>query len=309
MTEKEVAAGGAIDIEQLKALADKAGSEIVHVDLDEGCEGLPTQIPVLLDRTTGVVRDLRPLFEHWRDRPERRSGTARVLTLESFIALTNRHKLPESAIFADTDWQKPSLTAVIDYHNSTASGGAADNCKHRIRYDFPLSEEWRAWIAQDGQPMGQGDFAQWIEDHITELAAPHGDESDNIQKTFGFKAALPNELQMLSRGLQVHAETRVKSHVTLQSGEGALTFEEEHLDASGNKLVVPGMFLLSIAPFFMGDKARIPVRLRYRVRGGAITWSFHIYRPDVHITEQLREDMATAGEACELPVFEGAAEA
>ncbi|WP_180901961.1 DUF2303 family protein [Martelella soudanensis] len=309
MKDDEIAAGGAVDISQLKALADKAGTEVVQVELYEEGWGLPASIPVLLDRTSGTTRDLRPLFEAWRFVPERRSGTARALTLDSFIELTNRHKLPPSAIFADSDWRAPSLTAVIDYHEASAAGGAADNCKHRIHYDFPLSEEWKAWIAQDGQPMGQGDFAQWIEDHITELAAPDAADSEEILKTFGFKAAFPNELQMLSRGLQVHAETLVKSNVTLQSGEGEITFAEEHRDASGNKLAVPGMFLLSISPFFMGERARIPVRLRYRVRGGAITWSFHIYRPDVHITEQLRRDMEAAATACELPVYEGAPEA
>ena len=116
MAEKEthIASGGAIDIETLKILADQAGSGIIHIDLDEAVEGLPSRIPVLIDRATGAVRDVRPLFEHWRVFPEFKRGTAKVLTLQSFIDLTNRHKTGVSAIFADSDWRKPSLTSVID---------------------------------------------------------------------------------------------------------------------------------------------------------------------------------------------------
>lgn len=299
-----------IDIEALRRLADDAGSEIVTihtVDADD-CEifgrGLPTQVPVLLDRKSGKAHGLRPLIEDYRNAPARKSGTAEVDTLESFVELVNRHKTQDSVIFADTDWRKPSLTAVIDYHENE-NGGAADNGKHRIHYAFPLSEEWQAWVAQDEKKMMQQDFAEWIENHLPELAAPDTGEEADFREKFGLKVAYPNEMVALSRGLAIHVESRIKNSVVLQTGEGEITWDEEHKDAAGNKITVPGLFILSIPPFFMGEPTRIPVRLRYRASGGAVVWFFKLYRPDVYITQQIVRDIQIAKAETELPAFAG----
>lgn len=266
--------------------------------------GLPSAIPVLVNKQTGALSGVKTLFEAHRIYPERKIGTAEVYTLESFIELTNRHKTEDSVIFADTDWTEPSLTAVIDYHRKP-NGGAADHGKHRIHYEFPLSDEWKAWMAMDGKPMDQADFAEWIENHIPELTAPVGHEAEDYEELFGFKTALPNELQMLSRGLQVMVNQNVKSSVVLQSGEGEIVFEETHTDKMGNKLTVPGLFILNIAPFFLGEPCRIPVRLRYRVPQGKTIWTFKVYRPDKFITEQVIRDLDTAARQTELPHFQG----
>lgn len=294
-------------VETVAELAKKAGTSIVTVALNEPVAGLPSAIPVLVNNDTGAMQGVKSLFEPHRVHPERKTGTAHVTTLESFIDLVERHKTEHSVIFANTDWRKPSLTAVIDYHEA-ANGGRADFGKHRIHYQFPLSEEWQAWIDQNGKRMGQADFATWIEDHITELATPGRDEAEEFENTFGFRVAAPNELQQLSRGLAIRAETRAKSQVVLQTGEGEITWEEEHKDLNGVKLVVPGLFVLSLAPFFLGDACRIPVRLRYRLQEGKVYWFFNMYRPDKYITEQIRADVAFAHEKTGLIAFQGAPE-
>ncbi len=301
--------GGAIDIETIKTLADKAGSELVRVTLPEASYGLPSEIPVFVNRQDGSVKSIREIFESYRVAPPRKSGTAKVHTLDSFIDLTNRHKTDHTAIFANIDWQKPSLTAVIDYHVKDSTD--ADNLKHRLSYDFPLSEEWKAWTAMNGQAMSQSDFAEFLEDHISDLAAPDDAEELDYQQKFSFKVAFPTQLVELSRGLQVNADTRIKNVVNLQSGAGQITFEEEHqtLDKKGNVIDVPGMFILSIPPFFGGETARIPVRLKYRKTGGGILWFFQLYRPEFYVTEQVRRDLTRAAADTGLPHFEGSPEA
>lgn len=294
-------------IKAIKALADAAGTDLAVAKLGTPIHGLPDAIPVLINRDSGQAVGILNLFEAFRFAPARKFGTAKVSTLESFIDLVNRHKTSDTVIFASTDWQKPSLTAVIDYHEN-ANGGKADNGKHRIHYEFPLSEEWKAWNAINGEKLQQVEFAEFIEDHIAELSAPDTMEEEDFRSKFGFKVAYPNELVALSRGLQVHTESRVKNNVVLQTGEGEITWDEEHRDAGGNKLNVPGMFILSVPPFFMGDAARIPVRLRYRVQAGAVVWICQLYRPDVHITQQVMRDLERAANETELPHFQGAPE-
>lgn len=294
----------------VKAIAEltrDANTSTYYLDTPPEIPGLPDKVPVLIDPKSGSVKSVKAIVEEWRIAPIRKTGVATVTTLESFVDLTNRHKTPESVIFAETDWQKPSLTAVIDYHENL-SDGQADNGKHRVLYEFPRSQEWEAWAGVHGQSLDQATFAEFIEDHIADLSAPDTREEEDFRQMFGFKVAYPNELVALSRGLAVHTETRVKSNLVLQSGEGEITWDEEHKDAAGNKLTVPGLFILSIPAFHMGETMRIPVRLRYRVRAGALSWTVLLYRPDVFITQEVLRNLQTAADETELPRFVGTPE-
>nr|WP_250811622.1 DUF2303 family protein [Neorhizobium tomejilense] len=299
------------DLQDLKLLCDKAGSEITLVTNLAEALGLPASIPVFIDRQSGRPISVKSLLDEWRTSPERKAGSATVNVLESFIGLTKRHATKDSVIFADTNWKSPSLTAIIDYHRNE-SGGPADNCKHRIKYPFPLTEEWSAWVANNSKMLNQTQFAEFIEDHRADLASPHDDEVTYWQELLGGKMAYPNELQMLSRGLKIHAETKASSAVTLATGEGEIAWEETHTarDAKGGKIVVPSLFMISVAPFYQGEKARVPVRLRYRLPqgGGAVGWFYQLYRPDIYITEQVIRDLDRASSETDLPAFQGSPE-
>lgn len=305
-----IAPAAGIDINAIANIgAEARGAEVVTVKAPDGLTGIPGEIPILLKRGhRPEIEGLHSVFQYWRTRPERKRGTATAGTLESFIALTNRHKTDHSVVFAQMDWRKPAFTAVIDYHEK-ASGGAADNLAHRIRYEFPLSEEWNAWAGMNGQKMGQEDFATFLEDRIADLSSPTAEEKAWLERDFATKCATPAELIALSRGLSVHVNSAVKNTVALQSGEGQIVWEETHTDSVGNAIKVPGMFLLSIAPFFLGETVRVPVRLRYRVSGGKLVWFYQIYRPDLAITQQVRDDLSTVARATELPTYEGTPEA
>jgi len=268
--------------------------------------GLPPAVPVIWDPNRKEVIGLKSSVDAWRLTPAAKKGTATALTLATFIELVNRHKTVASAVFADTDWHKPSFTAVIDYHPAI-SCGQADNGKHRVHYAFPLSEEWKAWVKLDGEVMSQLDFATFLEDRVAELASPTEAEKIALERDFATTVATPAELVQLSRGLQVNIESRVKNAHTLQNGTGQIQWEENHQDATGKPLVVPGIFILSIAPFFMGEKIRVPVRLRYRV-SGTVKWFFQIYRPDQFVTERVRDDLDHTAAETGLPAYEGAPE-
>lgn len=292
-------------VKAIAELADRAGYEIKTFSVPSGVKGVPTAIPVLVNGRTGEAKGLAQLIEPWRTRPERKIGTAGVHTIESFIDLVERHKTDDSVIFADIDWQRPSLTAVIDYHGATDAAFG----QHRIHYPFPRSEEWKVWTDKHGKPMPQADFAEFIEDHIQDLTSPDDLEEDSFQRMFSCRVGHPTDLIMLSRGLQINAEVRVKNAVKLQSGESQIIFEEDHKNADGQPINVPGVFVINIPIFHGGAAARIPVRLRYKTRDGAISWTFMLHRPDIHITEEVRRDLERAAAELDLPKFEGKPEA
>lgn len=298
----------AIDLETAAKLGAKAdGVEIVTLKKPTGMVGVPDEIPVALTRGNNPgAFSVAQMFGFYREHPQCKTGQSVAQTFESFCALTNRHKTADSAIFADMDWQKPSLTTIVDYHQNQPAGLAA-NGKHRVHYAFPLSEEWKAWMKMNGEPMKQQDFAWFLEDRILEVSSPL-DEDRAYEDQFGTKIALASQLVELSRGLNVRVDSNVKNAVTLQTGETSIQFEETHTDSSGQPLKVPGLFMLYISPFFMGDKVRIPVRLRYRVGGGKILWFYDIYRPDLFITEFVRTTLAETRRQVGLPTFEGTPE-
>lgn len=285
-----------------KLAREAAGVEIVPLPL--GGKGLPEHAPIAKRHGERPEFDsLKRLAEEWRLYPERKTGTALVDTLQSFIDLTNRHKTADSAIFANTDWKAPALTTVVDYHK--AEGTDAQWLKHRIHYAFPLSEQWKTWVAMNGKPMNQSDFAQFIEDNIADLSSPEVMEVTDFEAKFATKIATPSELVALSRGLAVHVASKAVSSVVLQTGEGQIAWDEAHQGADGKSLKVPGLFMLQIPLFHMGEAQRVPVRLRYRVREGATSWFYQIFRPDVAVTERVLEDYEDAMKATTLPGFIG----
>ncbi|MFS2324005.1 DUF2303 family protein [Brucella sp. H1_1004] len=300
----------AIDITAAAELgAQASGAELVKIETTESMIGLPKEVPALLTRGSAPsISSVDHILEKYRVFPSRKRGTAHVQTLDALIDLTNRHKTDDSAIFANLDWTKPSLTSVIDYHRN-ASGGDADNCQHRIHYEFPLSDDWKLWIKNDGEVMEQQDFALFLEDRIPDLASPTEGEIATIERDFNTTVALPSQLVNLSRKMQVNVSSQVKTETKLQSGEGQIQWEETHTGADGQPVKVPGIFILSIAPFFMSEKVRIPVRLRYRMSNQKVVWFYNIYRPDLVITQQVESDLLTLTKQTELPSFAGKPEA
>lgn len=284
------------------------GVEIGTLKNVSNLPGLPAEVPVALRRgDMPTVESLDRLFEPYRIHPTRKTGTAQAQTFESFCDLTNRHKTGNSAIFANIDWRKPTLTTVIDYHEAV-NGGKADFAKHRIHYPFPLSEEWKKWVEKDGDPMQQNEFAWFLEDRIVEVSSPTEEDKALYESQFNTKIALASQLVELSRGLSVRVDATVKAATTLQTGEGQIAFEETHKGDDGKPLKVPGLFMLYIAPFFMGEKVRIPVRLRYRPVNGKIVWFYNIFRPDQFVTQHIRDTLFEAADKTGLPTYSGSPE-
>lgn len=156
--------------------------------------------------------------------------------------------------------------------------------------------------------MEQKEFAWFLEDRVAELASPTDHERVTLEDQFATTLATPAQVVELSRGLKVNVDTQVKVSTVLQTGEGQIAWEETHNGTDGKPIKVPGMFILYIAPFFMGEKVRVPVRLRYRPKDGKMIWFYQIYRPDIAITEHLRTHILEAKDILELPVFEGSPE-
>jgi uncharacterized protein YfdQ (DUF2303 family) len=312
-------------VQSLAALG--ARQDIKFLPLPEGA--LPPDllveephVAVVYDGKGGVdIRSLKPHIDEARGRPSQRTGTARAKTLESFIDLTCRHKVESSAVFADASWKAPSLTAVIDYHAESdtecATETAGDDpgarfCRHRIHYDFPLSDQWRIWVENNGKVMSQENFAAFLEDHIAEIAAPFPQEEAEVKAKYKTVLGAPLTLLDLSRELEVTVGAKIKSKHRLESGEQAIVFETEHTSTNtrGEAVEVPGMFLIQVPIFDRGEPGRVFARLRYRPAGEqGVLWFYELHRPDLAVAERVDADVERVKNETGLPVYHGAPEA
>lgn len=290
----------------LDGIAKAKGAEVVGV-------GDGVELLAMAPGTT--VQSVKKLLDEYRVTPERRKGTSVHTTLDSFVKISNRFKAANSAVFAQAGASaSPSITTIFDYHPEGPEKAEEDNkarfCGHRAIYSCPLSDEWVAWTEQAGDAMDQGEFAEFVEARILDVGAdePGSLAAEMIHK-IGVKLAGPAQLLELSRGLSLSVGHTIRNTANLSSGESQLVFEEKHLDKVGAPLAVPGAFVLAIPVFKLGAIWQVPVRLRYRVTGGQVRWSFDLYRADRILEKAFDEACESVAKETDLPVFRGTPEA
>ncbi|GAN83849.1 DUF2303 family protein (plasmid) [Novacetimonas hansenii] len=274
---------------------------------------------VVLSVPDGVkLHSVKAFLDENRIVPERRKGTAVFTDVPSFCAHALRFQAVNSVIFANDDRENPSMMSVLDYHEAGPDERTGThNCEHRGLYRFPLSDEWKAWQAFEKRGyVSITDFAEFIENRLLDVmepisSTPVDGESpldaamrETVAK-LGGNLADSHRLLELSRGLKVHENSRVAQAVNLSSGEGQMVFQTEHADEKGEPLKVPNLFLIAI-PVFANDAAyRLLVRLRYRLRGGSVTWAVERYRADVAFDDAFAGVLLQASGTTQMPVMRG----
>ncbi|MBB3937901.1 DUF2303 family protein [Aureimonas phyllosphaerae] len=300
-------------VEKLASLGSRAtGVEIEWIDTPAELLGLPDSFPVaVVHGDKPEVRSIKALADEYRLYPEFRRGVAQVGDVASLIDLLNRQKLESSVVFAISDWKKPSLTAVVDYHDLARRDGRGDANwgKHRLHYAFPFSDEWRTWLAHDGKPMDQAEFAEFVEERAPDMIAlVEAENAHHARELQVDRIGSPIQIFELARGLEINVGGKVKQNIKLQSGEAKISFEESHTGRDGAPITVPGAFALSIPLFYNEEPITIPVRLRYRLIGGAIVWTYKLFRVDRLVAEAVKLAKDEVREKTGLPVYEGAPE-
>ncbi len=109
--------GDAID--KLASLGSRAtGAEIEWIVTPDELLGLPASFPVaIVHGDKPEVRSVKALADEYRLYPEFRRGVAQVGDVASLIDLLNRTSWNRRSSSPVSDWKKPSLTAVINYHD------------------------------------------------------------------------------------------------------------------------------------------------------------------------------------------------
>lgn len=251
-----------------------------------------------------TLEDITDRVEALLPNPRRRMGTAILSTLESFIAHAIRFKDQHSAVFCDDlAASTPRLVSVLDYHE--AGDGKPRYGQHRGQYNFPLSDEWKAWTSDNLESMSQAGFAEFIEEHIVDVVDPSLAPAGTMFQQLGLKVANPAELLSLSRGLAVRVDAKISSFQNLSTGEAQISYEEAHKGSDGGQITVPGGFVVAIPVFRADTPYRLPVRLRYRVKAGNVTWSISVQRTDLALRGAIKRACDEVVAQTELSLYYG----
>lgn len=310
MSEQNQGTARPLDVAEL---AQRAAVEpsIVEFRSPDGVTGQFAIVPKVEagGRVSIALESVVNFADEYREKPRRREGTANLADLASLIAHVNRFKDVDSVIFADTDRKHPSMTAVLDYHRQGAAGGPRFG-QHRSRYAFPVSDEWTAWTTADGKELDQATFAEFIESHLVDVIDPaSASESAKLfAEKNGVSFATPAKLLELSRGLSISVGEKVVQAINLQSGEKQIQFSENHTDATGAPLKVPGAFLIGIPVFRADARYQVCVRLRYRKSGGSLTWSMVLWRHEEVFDAAILQACEVVKAGTELPLLVGTPE-
>lgn len=262
-------------------------------------------------------------------KPLRRKGTARLDSLESFIGWAERFSGETSVLYALPDMNAPKLTCIADYHDeggATIDGAdpAARHCHHLGVYNFPLSEEWKAWTGISGQPLGKDEMGEFIEAQAKDimdptpaiLAGKGGSEVEpwearlvETARQIEGRYGQLTELLAMSKRFQVYETSDLTVKTNRDSGEAEIQFMNEHRAADGKPLKVPNLIIIAIPVFKNGAPYRMPVRFRYRKSGSEVRFILSIYNPERAFQSAFDEAVTEARDATGLPTFLGAPEA
>jgi uncharacterized protein YfdQ (DUF2303 family) len=245
------------------------------------------------------VHDLDAIVQRNLPYTRRAKGRSQHDTLASLIAHANRFKSEESVAFCGAR-DGGRICVVYDYHPEEGPHGG--RCEFIADYAFPYSTPWRRWTSKLGKQMSVKEFAELLEDGISDVST----WAEGSPTLPGVRYANGAELLTLAEGLTVRVEQRVVNQRKADNGTTTLVFSEEHSNEKGEPLRIPNGFLLGIPIFTGGPLYAVPVRLRYRIANGAVTWVLAMNNTERCLEDAIKEAAATFAKETGLPVFDGA---
>jgi uncharacterized protein YfdQ (DUF2303 family) len=238
-------------------------------------------------------------LEAFLAQPRSVRGDVELYDVVSFVAYVNRFRNPQTLIFAD---ERNSLfTAVIDYHDVKEDGQGGVQMgpswlRNRAFLKLVHTDQWDEWIGQDGSDhaMSQELFAQFLEDHIPDIAEPPG-----------------AKLVEIARNLEATTSGRFSS--AIRANDGSINFNyvkdvQAGANTSDGKVAVPTEVKLMLKPYkSLPDRYPVTGKLRYRLNSGRLLLWFDLFGVDEAIEEAFGDLRKNVESTTPCPILNGPA--
>jgi uncharacterized protein YfdQ (DUF2303 family) len=217
-------------------------------------------------------------------RPIRTRQAVALTDVPSFVAYVSRFAEAGTLIYTDED--KLSAKAIIDHPLPEQP----DWGQHVAMLKLKETREWAAWKSVDRKRFDQTAFAEFIENHLLDVAVPDG-------------ASL---LEMVKQ-LDIRKSVVFESSIRLDNGQVQLTYVETVSGAQAKSTAtIPETFVLGVAPFEGADRYKLVARLRYRLAEGKVSLWFELLRPEDIVREAWLTVMQSIAEGTGVMTLAGA---
>ena len=264
-------------------------------------------------------------------KPFARKGTAKMADLASLIGWALRFKADNSVLYAQNDGDRPTLTCIADYHLAGApiiddmGDQTARHGQHRASYTFPMSKQWARWMKASGEPMSGVEMGAFLEDNILDVIDPplsltspgiagaEATEAEHrlidiarrLEGSYGTGA----QLMGMAKSFTVNESADYTVAHNSTTGEATVQIRSEHMDANGQPIRVPKLFLIAIPVFEGGPAYRLPVRFQYRKSGQTVKFFLTLHDPKFARDHAFDEAIQLARAETGMPLFLGQPEA
>lgn len=256
------------------------------------------------------LKSLQAFMEPLLPRPPRRKGISNHTAPISLINHMTRYKSDTTVLFVNQEIEK--VTAVYNYN---PEGGDAEDAlygDHAACLSLKRSDELKEWRAFCAEPVSAEALAFFLEkrgvDLIAEDDAPptHKARLDRI-KLIGGLIATPHQVISTIPALKIMETSEVQNAKNIATGECSLVYKSDHtaMNAGGEKITIPGWFLIAVPIYRNGPLDLIPVRLRYRKKQSAIFWSLDLIDIEKYIAQSFEQFVETIAKEFNVPLFYG----
>lgn len=222
--------------------------------------------------------------DQYREVPKRKRGTVVVRDVPSFLAYYAKHSDEHTEVYADREHR--TITAVLDAHQADAARWG----QHRLGLQLTHSESFHAWAGHDRKTLPQLAFAEFVEDHRSDITSP--------------PAA---ELLELAQSFEATTKVTFRSGTRLKSGQRTLSYvEEQNASGGSGDLVIPDEFDL-VLPIFEGASVADPLtaRLRFRINDGKLFMVYVLDRLAEAIDAAFEGVVSEVDEGVSVPILRG----
>ncbi|WP_424140415.1 DUF2303 family protein [Roseomonas chloroacetimidivorans] len=263
----------------MQAVIDAARQGCMHIALGDNLVFLPGA-----NNGEGRIVNL----EQYGAAPARKRGTITVFDAASFNqVLKDNEGAGDVAIYLDRDPTKPTVEAVLNGHGKAGAGWG----DLRVKIEFRPTPQWVKWKGIDGKLLPQTDFAEFVEDNLSDIADPAG-------------------ATMLEIATQFQATRVTAFRRAVRLSDGNLQFENvENTEAKvgATQIQVPETIKLQLAPLQGSPAYLVPARFRYRLEDGKLRLGVKLERVEDLMDRVLGDIINGIERGTNVSVLEGRA--
>lgn len=271
------------DLQAISGLAVSGGDAATIADLARASVA-PQYVPITQPAFVVVPpgHTLQSL-EEMQPAPQRIRRSPVLRTADAFITYVKAFASSDARIYANEETLK--LVGVLDHPSASSPAWG----QHTPQLQLKATREWQAWLAASGKRLDQVAFAEFIENHLPEIAEPAG-----------------ADLLAMVKGLDIRKAVQFQSSIRLDNGQVQLTYiEDVSGTAAKGTATIYDTFVLGLAPFEGAPQYRLTARLRYRLDAGKVVLWLDLVRPEDVVHDAWLALVDQVAQATATPVLAG----